>query len=184
MYQVCITHMMDNKPWNAENEPTCIQFIVLLVSQSILDHFGCSRSCFEGKYIYYQMSGHNQLQFWSVMTSHSCSHGFLESAVIWPVTVTVDLGKWPNLTWLVNTSSHRHWEYRHLLQRHPGPCRHSWTCLICLWLGGTCPPTDASPRSAMLATTMANLWSFTMDSPALLGFIKMHCLHCITERFR
>jgi len=57
MYQVCITHMMDNKPWNAENEPICTQFIVLLVSQSILDHFGCYRAHFEGNYIYYQMTG-------------------------------------------------------------------------------------------------------------------------------
>jgi len=106
MYQVCIIHMMDNKPWNAENEPTCTQFIVLVVSQSILDHFGCSRARFEGNYIYYQIIGHYQLQFWSVMTGHS--HGFLESAVIWPVAVMADLGKWPDLTWLVNTN--RDWQ--------------------------------------------------------------------------
>jgi len=56
MYQVCITHMMDNRPWNAKNEPACTQFIVLLVSQSILDHVGCSRARFEGNYIYYQMT--------------------------------------------------------------------------------------------------------------------------------
>jgi len=99
---VCIIHMMDNKPWNAENEPTCTQFIVLLVSQSILDRFGCSSACFEGNYIYYQMTSHNRSR--SVMTGHSHSHGILKSAVIWPVAVMADLGKWPDLIWPVNTS--------------------------------------------------------------------------------
>jgi len=38
------------------------------------------------------------------MTGRSRSYSFLESAVIWPVAVTADLGKWPNLTWPVNTT--------------------------------------------------------------------------------
>jgi len=103
MYQVCITHMMDNKPWNAENKPTCTQFIVLLVPQSILDRFGCSRARFEENYIYYQMTGHDQLQFWSVMTGRSRSHGFLESAVIWPVAV---MGRFGQMTWSDLTCKH------------------------------------------------------------------------------
>ena len=39
------------------------------------------------------------------MTSCSHSHGFLELAVIWPVAVMANLGKWPDLTWLVNTKN-------------------------------------------------------------------------------
>ena len=81
MYQVCITHMMDNKPWNAENEPTCTQFIVLLVPQSILDRFGCSRACFEGNYIYYQMT-----------SPVTISRSFDQSSSV-AVTVMADLSK-------------------------------------------------------------------------------------------
>jgi len=92
------------------------------VPQSILDRFGCSRARFEGNYIYYQMTGHDQLQFWSVMTSCSHSHGFLESAVIWLVAVMADLGKWPDLTWPVNTR----FEYLSLVFCTSNP----WVCQV------------------------------------------------------
>jgi len=90
MYQVCITHMMDNKPWNAENEPTCTQLIVLLVSQSIPNHFGCSRARFEGNYIYYQMTGHN----WSQLVQSQS------------VAVLISYDQSQSQSWLFGVSSH------------------------------------------------------------------------------